>query len=68
MDAHNERVAVSAYLDGKDICFGAEVAREAWGRKYDSMSVDDWRRLAGHVLACGFRSTKVGKVACWVKL
>jgi hypothetical protein len=51
----------------KDVVFGAEIAREALGRRYVEMSLGDWRRLAGIVISCGFRSRKVQGVPMWCR-
>jgi hypothetical protein len=36
-----------------------------WNRRGPSMSVVDWRRLAGTVIACGWKSRKVDAVQVW---
>jgi hypothetical protein len=67
LDALAERQAVAAVLDGREIAFGAELARQALRKRYDEMRIEDWRRLAGHVLALGWKSSKIGKTQVWVR-
>jgi hypothetical protein len=66
MDALNERANVARYLQAKTIAFGAEIAREALGKSYGELRLDDWRRIAGHVLAAGWKKAKVGGHPCFV--
>lgn len=47
--------AVSTYLAGRKLVRTGAVALEALARPYDAMSVEDWRRLAGIMKACGWK-------------
>jgi hypothetical protein len=66
VDSTNERASVARYLEPKTIAFGAEIAREALGKRYDELRADDWRRITGHVLAAGWRKAKVDGHPCFV--
>jgi hypothetical protein len=58
------RPRVAAYLSARTLATGTDVAR-AIGRSYASKSTADWRRLAGTVIACGWKSQKVDGVQVW---
>jgi hypothetical protein len=55
---------IEAYLAGKDMVFGADLARSV-GRSYGSMSLADWSTLAAIMKSLGWRSRKVDGVLCW---
>ena len=56
--------SVEAYLAGKDMAFGADLARSV-GRSYGAMSLADWSTLAAIMRSLGWRSRKVQGVQCW---
>ena len=46
--------SVVAYLAGKDMAYGADLAK-AVGRSYGTMGVEDWRTLATIMKSLGWR-------------
>lgn len=56
--------SVEAYLAGKDMAFGADLARSV-GRSYGSMSLAEWQTLAAIMRSLRWRSRKVDGVQCW---
>jgi hypothetical protein len=60
------RVPVAKALRGRTIAFTAEIAREALGRSYESMSARDWGRLAAAIKAAGYRRGHVDRHPVWV--
>src|SRR5262249_21026240 len=59
--------AVESYLRDKNFACSATISREALGRPYRAMRLDDWRRLAGIILSLGWKSHKVPGGRVWVK-
>jgi hypothetical protein len=59
------RPGVAAYLEGREIATGTEVAR-AIGRSYSTMTPDSWRALARVVLSCGWKSKRIEGLPVWV--
>jgi hypothetical protein len=55
LHAEEWQEAIAHFLVRQDGVGMAEVAREALGRPYGQMSVEDWRRLAGIVKGLGLR-------------
>jgi hypothetical protein len=58
------RPSIEAHLAGKDIAFGADLAK-AVGRSYGSMSLSDWSTLAAIMKSLGWRSRRADGVQCW---
>jgi hypothetical protein len=56
--------SIETYLAGKDIAFGADLAR-AVGRSYGAMDLDDWRTLAAIMKSLGWCSRRADGVRCW---
>jgi hypothetical protein len=56
--------SVVAYLAGKDMAYGADLAK-AVGRSYGTMGVEDWRTLATIMKSLGWRSRRADGVQCW---
>jgi hypothetical protein len=56
--------SVVAYLAGKDMAFGADLAK-AVGRSYGTMGLEDWRTLATIMKSLGWRSRRADGVQCW---
>ena len=64
MDIDDWRPRVAAYLEGRTLATGMDVARSV-GRTYSAMTRDDWATLAAVVIACGWRKAKVDGVPVW---
>jgi hypothetical protein len=59
VDALAERQAVAAALNGRDVAFCAEIAWEVLRKRYSELRPADWQRIAGHILAAGYRKAKI---------
>jgi hypothetical protein len=59
--------AVEWYLANKSFACGATISREALGRPYTTMKLQDWRPLASVILSLGWKSTKAPGGRVWTK-